>query len=335
MLYNQLNILTQKLNLYLSTLLLGSLIIYGGGISTFAKSQKDIKLKRNLSNSQKVKKAIQNIDRLDPQKPTKKVLKLDDLGNHKDSLVNINSENSNIEITNKKGKVKFKIPLNLNAQNFEVLDNKIIYPGDKAQSTIELIDGGVRQVINIESKDASNFYEFPINLEDGQSISLNEDGSASVKNRSGDSIIFIVKPWARDNDNKELKTWYEITTTGIKQIIDFSDATFPVIADPTWCGDAINYVTWISRSGEWSASNKATWCGYWHCGGVWNCWQESYDKTPSHSAWNKQWNTNQYWSMYNQFMCHADIAKGAKWEWNLEPAKADKGYSGFVNSWCN
>lgn len=42
-------------------------------------------------------------------------------------------------------------------------------------------------------------------------------------------------------------------------------------------------------------------------------------------------------SMYNQFVCHADFARGLKVPWNLEPWKKDKGYWGFANfsSKCN
>ena len=105
---------------------------------------------------------------------------------------------------------------------------------------------------------------------------------------------------------------------------------------PIWCGSAIQDVTWIQRDGQWSASNNPTYCGRWNCGGgQWACWQESYDKTPPSSQWDKQWNTNQYWSMYNQYVCHADYAKPKPGNWNLEPWRADKGYQGFVNSSCN
>lgn len=256
-------------------------------------------------------------------------------------MVNIDPENSKIEIKNSKGVLKFEKPSNIHSQSFEINDYKIVYSGNKVQSTIEVIDGGIRQVINIESKNAPNFYDFPMNLENGQYISLNNDGSININNQKGEQVIFILKPWAKDSENKELKTWYEVIPNGIRQHVDFNNAIFPVVADPTWCGSAIQYVSWIKRGGQWSASNKPTWCGYWNCGGQWSCWQESYDKTPwcslysgntcVHVAWNKQYNTNQYWSMYNQFMCHADIPKGTKPEWNLEPAKPDKGYWGFTN----
>jgi len=120
---------------------------------------------------------------------------------------------------------------------------------------------------------------------------------------------------------------------------------FPVTADPTWCGNTINYVSWLKRDGLWSASNYMTWCGAWNCMATWACWEESYNKTPKCAQysgnicvtipWNKQWNTNQYWSMYNQFVCHANYPAGLKSPWNLEPYKSDKGYWGFVANGCN
>jgi Protein of unknown function (DUF2599) len=51
--------------------------------------------------------------------------------------------------------------------------------------------------------------------------------------------------------------------------------------------------------------------------------------------WDKAWNTNKYWSMYNQYACHVDFAQGFKTPWNLEPYTPDKGYNNFLWSQCN
>lgn len=113
---------------------------------------------------------------------------------------------------------------------------------------------------------------------------------------------------------------------------------FPVVADPIWCGAAIKSVKWIDRGGKypWSASVTPTSCGAWLGGGFQSgAWQELLDKTPKSKHWNKKSGTSEYWSMYNQYFCHADWAGGFKAPWNLEPARPNVGYLKTVNALCN
>lgn len=112
---------------------------------------------------------------------------------------------------------------------------------------------------------------------------------------------------------------------------------FPVVADPIYCGNTVNSVKWINRNGVWSASVSPTWCGRYSTRELWQNWEEVVSKTPSSSQWNKQWNTNQYWSMYNQFACHwldwrAFVFKG---DWNLEPSRRDVGLEATRRADCN
>jgi hypothetical protein len=75
----------------------------------------------------------------------------------------------------------------------------------------------------------------------------------------------------------------------------------------------------------------------------WKSWEEVVSKAPYNNeensvAWDKTWNTSQYWSMYNQYVCHTDFAshKG-KYDYNLEPDRVDAGYWGNSNpsTQCN
>jgi len=141
----------------------------------------------------------------------------------------------------------------------------------------------------------------------------------------------VFKPWARDANGVELETYYKISSSNIIQKInlDSENIAFPVVADPIWCGDTVRRVEWINRGDIWSASAYPTWCGAWG-GQAWNSWEEAVDKTPNSRHWDKKFTTNTYWSMWDQYDCHVDFAKGAKTSWNLEPSKPDKSYRGFV-----
>ncbi len=73
----------------------------------------------------------------------------------------------------------------------------------------------------------------------------------------------------------------------------------------------------------------------------WQSWEEVVSKTPLNNegnnvVWDKKWNTSQYWSMYNQYVCHTDFAslKG-KYDYNLEPDRVDVGYSKLVAGFNN
>jgi Protein of unknown function (DUF2599) len=310
----------------------------------------------NYSNI-KYKNLIDNIKLKDPTKAvTNKFVKdtknKNKLNSNQDSL-NIDFDTTRKQISLKReNKKDFKINLT-NKQIPEIIDGKLIYSDTNTQTVIEPVDGGVRQVLNIKSIDAPTNYTFPMELEIGDYIKLNNDGSANVIGSDSKTKIFILKPWAVDANQKQLKTWYTVSGNSLIQNIDFKEAIFPVLADPLWCGDVVSSVKWTWRtfynSGSWSLSIKPTWCGINMSGPTpWASWEEVYWKTPYHSAWPypQAFATNTYWSMYNQYVCHTDWKAFAylwdrknPWdgslEYNLEPWRSDKGYWGFVNSQCN
>lgn len=64
-------------------------------------------------------------------------------------------------------------------------------------------------------------------------------------------------------------------------------------------------------------------------------WSEAVQYFQNHPIYTGIQNSTKYTSMYNQYLCHVYLASGLKTPWNLEPAKPDKGYSGFFNNQCN
>lgn len=91
-------------------------------------------------------------------------------------------------------------------------------------------------------------------------------------------------------------------------------------------------ISWISRSEGMSLSvmpnNPLTISKE-------SAWSEIYRFIQYHPMYTQVKNDTKQTSMYNQFVCHADFAKGFKTPWNLEPWRQDKGYWGFVRSGCN
>jgi len=93
-----------------------------------------------------------------------------------------------------------------------------------------------------------------------------------------------------------------------------------------------NSLSWITRGGVRSLSispknpftiNKE---GSWGELARYFQYHPMYTGISNSSKWN---------SMYNQYVCHVDYARGFKTPWNIEPATPDKGYWGFVGSSCN
>lgn len=64
-------------------------------------------------------------------------------------------------------------------------------------------------------------------------------------------------------------------------------------------------------------------------------WSEAARYFQYHPIYTAISNPSKFMSMYNQYVCHVDFAKGIKTPWNIEPIKPDKGYWQFVASGCN
>ncbi len=324
--------------------------------------------------SQKFDKILQNLNDKDPQKVISQKLKTVKNNENElifeqseNFQIKFDLQNKKIKVENKnKGNLTVGIPNSEQIDSVDLVENKLIYSGKDAkfETIMEAIDGGMRQIINIKDSSAPDFYDFPVELGLDERLVINTNGSAGVirpkssKELENDQKIskdipkdikipdystklIIGKPWAKDASGIDLKTSYSVENGNIlRQKIDLKDAVFPVITDPLFCGSEINYTTWIKRDGIWSDSVYPTECGAWNCSGQWSCWWYAYMWTSSHTyengnyvfVWDK--NTN-YSSMYNQFYCHTDYARGWKPIWNLEPSRADKGYWGFVSNGCN
>lgn len=254
--------------------------------------------------------------------------------------VEISAEENSVTLEKKGVGVTIGMP-NVDSENIEMgmIDGQIVSTSDDLDVVVQSIEGGVRQIIKIDSKDSDKHYDFPVELPAGYYLAQDDFGNITIRNRRGSVLTYIPHPWARDADGNDIPTYYTIKGTVLRQYVEIEKATtFPVVADPIWCGATIKSVKWIDRGGKypWSASVTPTSCGAWLGGGFQSgAWQELLDKTPKSKHWNKKSGTSEYWSMYNQYFCHADWAGGLKAPWNLEPARPNVGYLKTVNALCN
>lgn len=319
-------------------------------------------LKINQKSTTNFSKTLQNLDRLDPQKPKSQKLTKDKnnpnelISDQNNLQIKFNLKDKKVKLQNKdKGDITIGIPNPDNFDSVDEVDNKLIYSGinSKTDIIVDGVDGGVRQIINIKDSSAPSFYDFNVELSPGDKLELTSENGSVVKDKDNKTKVVVAKPWARDANGKELMTWYTIQNSNtLRQNIDLKNAVFPVVADPAWCGNQINKVQWAWRNiysnrHNWSLEVSPTWCGRFLATDTWGAWTEVYDLTPRCSRysgntcvtipWNKQWNTSQYWSMYNQFVCHYanPLAQITKSEWNLEPWRPNVGLSGMYRARCN
>ncbi|MDN4612929.1 hypothetical protein P5G50_00575 [Leifsonia sp. F6_8S_P_1B] len=112
----------------------------------------------------------------------------------------------------------------------------VVYDNKNGSATVPvpLEDGGVQINTVISGPDAPARYDYPIDLPEGHSMRLNDDGSVWVLDASGVPTVGIAAPWAKDATGRPVPTHFEIRQNVLAQVVDFTSGTaFPVVADPS------------------------------------------------------------------------------------------------------
>jgi len=104
-------------------------------------------------------------------------------------------------------------------------------------------DGSVRMTTIIDNPNAPTEYEYKVELEEGGKIELQSDGSAIVYNNKQEPISIIAKPWAKDAEGKEVKTWFSTDGLTLIQHVEHNvpGIVYPVVADPVWIPPLVYY----------------------------------------------------------------------------------------------
>ena len=188
------------------------------------------------------------------------------------------------------------------------------------------MDGGARQVFIIDAVE-ENSVTFEIDAGNGSTLVSVEGGGISVVDDQSQEVVGILPPWAVDADGEPVPTHFEIDGTTVTQHVQVGSATaFPVVADPTLCGNKIHKVTFVRRDGGRTMSVQPTACGRWWNG--WSGWVEAKREG------NVSYSGDRDASMWYQYICHFDWAPWRE-TWNLDEWRPNVGYLKTVRARCN
>lgn len=256
--------------------------------------------------------------------------------------MDINPSQKNVIFTKNNISIGISMPDQKSATMMKNHDGQVVSKENYYDVVIQSIDGGMRYVLNINSHKADKSYDFKMTLPTGYRLTQDKNGNVAILDAWGKTHADIAKPWAKDANGKEIKTWYIIQGSMLTQYVDFDkNSTFPIVADPTWCLQFISSTSWLYRAWThpWSLSIIPTACGRGSLitgGGFYvnQSWNEVLNLTPVSIYWDKAYGNSTYWSMYNQYACHANFVF-FKSNWNLEPTRPDVGYLTTVAAGCN
>lgn len=126
----------------------------------------------------------------------------------------------------------------------------VVYPSQIKDVTVtvqalqEKIEGvsfdSVRSMITIKNENAPMAYDFDFTLPKGYTLvedyDYDEDdcGQVFMLDKNGEIVNTIDPPWAKDANDIDVETYYEISGSTLTQVVKFNENTdFPVVADPT------------------------------------------------------------------------------------------------------
>ena len=114
-------------------------------------------------------------------------------------------------------------------------DGTTVFDGTATDSAIavQTTASGVRAVIDIQSADAPESYDFTLGG-DIASLVLEQDGSVTTLDANGTATGQVAAPWAFDADGKPVPTHYVVSGTTLTQIVEHKggDFAYGITADP-------------------------------------------------------------------------------------------------------
>lgn len=312
-------------------------------ITTFAIAIFVMAISPSVANSTPTNQDIANIKGKNAENFNSKLEKIDSINPVvRDSIkldadkdLKFEGKNKNIKLNLQNGRIKinkttdFEIDLPKGI-SYEMRGDKVIGYNSSGEvvNSIENVEGGFRIVINVkESKAKTYTYDFPLIAKNGEKYEKDKDGNITLVDKNGKRLFSILPAWAKDSKNKDLKTWYTIENKGtvLRQNIDLSGASFPVLADPAWCGNTITDVYWVTGNSYtkyypiYSAS--PSWCGR-VLSNTSTLWSDMLEKKPINwDAWAIQLKRSVSEiqnSMYHQLECHNVFAFYQKSRYNLD-----------------
>ena len=212
----------------------------------------------------------------------------------------------------------------------KVAPGVVAYPNDNGSaSAVQAVeDGSLRMLTIIDNASAPDTYDYKVTLPGGGHVELVPDGSAIVLDNDGQITATASAPWAKDANGKIVPTYFSTDGSTLTQHVKHQTAgvVYPVTADPWWAPARVDHVTWVNTKWGRSLHVYMTWYGYTTSFLVpGTAFDEVMQK--AHIGWSG--------SMYNQFVCHADLAPPWKESWNLDTWRPDVGLWQTLLKKCN
>ena len=117
-------------------------------------------------------------------------------------------------------------------------------------------DAGLSVLIEIASAASVTKHSFDIDLPEGATLILTEEGTIDVLGGDRYTIAVFEAPWAVDADGNDLPTHFKVDGNTITQMVETDETTaYPVVADPhlTW--------GWISGTAYFDKWETTLLCG--------------------------------------------------------------------------
>jgi hypothetical protein len=140
---------------------------------------------------------------------------------------------SDVSVSGEASEAKLRIPATGRGATAD--DGTVVFDGTGRDSAVavQAIDGGLRAVIEIQSKDAPETYDFHLDG-DVASLSLADDGSVDMHDKAGRVAGRIATPWAYDAYGSSVPTYFRVDGTTLTQVVKHKggDFAYGILADP-------------------------------------------------------------------------------------------------------
>ncbi|MCU4842078.1 MULTISPECIES: DUF2599 domain-containing protein [Bacillus cereus group] len=224
-------------------------------------------------------------------------------------------------------------------QSINPTKNNFYFFSNKKDSlpNFKKVKNGVEQSIKIDPTKNNGKYKVPFDFENGESIKVEEDGSAVIYNKNKESIAVVMPTEAKSQSGEILEVHTTLKNENtLEYYVNIKEEVNPITIKNTATSYAFSQYfssgNWITRDGMVSLSleptsvltklivNRAI-------------RTDSWNKVKDTFSMDDQWGNTS--SMQNQYLCHYDFAKSFKTPWNLEPHRPDVGYLKTVAATCN
>ena len=221
-------------------------------------------------------------------------------------------------------------------------DNTVVYENyqENTDVAVQTFKDSIRILTILNDADAPNEYKYKINVPSGGKIEKLKNGSILIFDSNQKLFAGFAPAWAVDKNGQKIPTHYKIEGEELIQVIEHLsvNTVYPVVADPLYGYDLIDYAYWKPRGGghtglhDWILAVKPTYWARTAGAGSYTVglsgWYELYNK------FKNNWLRYNLFSMKNQYICHQQYAFYKSF-WNLDEWRPAVSYMKTVTALCN